>query len=145
MDYFVTLSIAIKVNGEWFLPFQQVKLIDMEQRPMVDHTTRSGFKILPTTVTHLHYLVEREGTQYYLPWESGYVTDKEIPEEWVNRYILEERSKSDNITDYIKAAKKYLNITIKSGPDIAWWRKIRPERKKDKVGDTLPKEQVQKK
>lgn len=143
VDYFVTLVMGIMIDGEWFLPFQQLKLLDMEMRPMVDHITRSGFKLTSKTSSHLHYLVERNGINYFLPFESGYITNKKIPEEWVNRYILEERYRSDNITDYVKAAKKYLNIEIKAGPDIAWWRMIRAKIEKEIVGKNLDKDEVQ--
>lgn len=144
VDYFVTLSMSINVNGEWFLPFQQVRLIDIIQSPLVDHTTRSGFKIPELTVLHQHFLVERNNVQYMIPVEAGYVTDKKIPEEWVNRHMLEQRYRSDNIIDYVKAVRKFLNINMHGGADIAWWRKINRPKESQMVGKTLDKAEIQK-
>lgn len=144
METFVVFNLAINVNGEWFLPFQQEKLLNIVRVPLVPHITRSGYKITSTKVLHDHYVVERNGLQYNIPIEAGNITNEIIPEEWVNRYILEERYRSDNIKDYILAAQKYLNIKITGGPSIAYFRR-RSRKTKDLVGVNLNKDEIQKK
>lgn len=144
MGSFVVFNIAINVNNEWFLPFQQARLLGTINAPLVQHTTRSGFKIAASSVLHEHYIVERNNIEYHIPIEAATITSEEIPQEWVNRHILEQKYRSDNIRDYILAAKKYLNIEIKAGPDVAWWRKLRQRKPDIQVGKHLNKDEIQK-
>ncbi len=124
MKEYFTFNMAIKLQGEWFLPHQQCEVIGTQKIPLVTHQTRNGWPIIKEQTRSLHYEVLRDGQTYVVPKEAGVVLDFEIPEEFVNKYIYEERFYSDNITDYIKAAAEYLNVEIRFRPETArWYRK----------------------
>lgn len=118
---YFTIGTAINVDGKWFLPFEQYELIDRIQVPMVAHITRGGRKFLPTHHLHEHVVVQREEDVHTLPIDAGTITEYEIPKAYVNRHILNEKRRSDNITDYVKAAEEHLNIEIRYQAEYAKW------------------------
>ncbi len=132
MNEYFTFNMAIKLQGAWFLPHQQYDVVGTEVIPLVSHQTRSGWPIPQEVSRSLHYNIERDGQMYTVPEEAGVVLDFKIPEEFVNKYIYEERFYSDNITDYIKAAADFLNIEIRFRPETSKW--YRESRQKEKQG-----------
>lgn len=144
MSLFLTLNVAVNIADRWFLPFQQYPFLREEMAEVVPHATRSGFKLVDHGGFHPHYVVLRDGLEFYLPIEAGTITDKKVPVEYVDRHRFWHSLGDDKIRDYVKAAKDYLNIEITYGPDYAgWYRRLREgsesRREKDNVGDVLPK------
>jgi hypothetical protein len=133
MTEYFTFNMAIKLQGKWFLPHQQYEIVGTEVIPLVSHQTRSGWPIPQEVSRSLHYNVLRDGDIYTVPQEAGAVLNFEIPQEFVNKYIYEENFYSDNITDYIKAAAKYLNIEIRFRPETAKWYRDSKEVERPKV------------
>jgi len=118
------MSMAINIEGKWMLPFSQYEHVDTVQEPLVPHQTRSGHKIIATHHLHDHYVVKDnidETRTITVPAQCGVLVDFKIPEEYINRHIYNEKSRSDNIVDYIKAAADYLNIEIRYQAEYASW------------------------
>ncbi len=132
MTEYFTFNMAIRLQGEWFLPHQQCEITGTQMIPLVNHQTRNGWLIPQVMSRSLHYDVVRDGQTYTVPTEAGVVLDFEIPEEFVNKYLYEERFYSDNIRDYIKAAAEYLNIEVRFRPETSKWYR-------DSKKETMPK------
>ena len=127
-DLYVILSMAIQVQNQWFLPFQQYKFLREELIPIVPHVTRSNWPIRPNFVLHNHFVFEKEGVEYTVPEEAGVIVDFKVPEEWVDRHQIWYEAITDGITDYIKAAAKYLNIEVRFRPESSrWYRETYPK------------------
>ena len=144
MELYFIFNIAINVQNQWFLPFQQYKFLREELIPMVDHQTRSNWPIRSKYALHKHIVFEKDGIEYKVPVEAGVVVDFVVPEEYADRHKIWYDAITDGITDYIKAAAEYLNIEIRYRPESSrWYRENYPKNvpaEDTKVGSPKTKE-----
>ncbi len=146
MKEYFTLNIAIEVAGEWFLPFEQYEIKGFIMMPLVHHRTREGYTLRQKTVEENHFVVKKNEKTIAVPARAGAVVNFEIPEEFVNRHQYLYDLKTDGITDYIKAAAKYLNIQIRFRPESAkWYRDAIKSEKKETGKHTVGENYVQEK
>lgn len=143
---YFTFNIPIQIEGQWFLPRHQYEIISESMIALVDHRTHFG-RFTPDRAVEKHYEIEHGGVNYIVPERAGVILDFKIPEEFLNLYLLEEKRYSDNITDYIKAAAKYLNIEVRFRPEAArWYRELLKQSEKsdlkENVGKTLKDDEV---
>lgn len=143
MRKYLLMNMAIMVQDKWFLPFEQYEVLREENIALIYHETRSNWRLKPTGSVQKHYVIDREGMEFILPEEVGVLVDFEIPKDWINRNRLWFEKTTDNIRDYIKAAKEYLNIDIRFRPETAKWyrdsKNIKPK-PQIKRGAVVPKD-----
>ena len=129
-----TINMPILIQGRWFLTHEQFGVLEEKMIPLVDHELRWRDRLPVVAQKELHYVVTNSPQEYEVPARAGAIVNVKYPEEWINKYLFEERMYSDNITDYIKAAWEYLNIKIEHRPQFAWWyrQRFKDERLKTK-------------